>query len=116
MSPRASPPPTTLRGHWLLCARLAWVAVAISALAIVVFSVPSSFEHYSSVCTAASEVCSSDQRVGQPTPEGVRALQDAGLSVRSSSGGVPMIGWRCWSRRFWCPSDRFQSIPRMPKP
>src|SRR5215217_9775717 len=51
------------------------------ALAIVVFSVPSSFEHYSSVCTAASEVCSSDQRVGQPTPEGVRALQDAGLSV-----------------------------------
>ena len=83
MSPRASPPPTTLRGHWLLCARVAWVAVAISALAIVVFSVPSSFEHYSSVCTAASEVCSSDQRVGQPTPEGVRALQDAGLSVRT---------------------------------
>ena len=38
MSPRASPPPTTLRGHWLLCARLAWVAVAISALAIVVDS------------------------------------------------------------------------------
>ena len=83
MSPRASPPPTTLRGHWLLFARVAWVAVAISALAIGVFSVPSSFEHYSSVCTAASEVCSSDQRVGQPTPEGVRALQDAGLSVRT---------------------------------
>src|ERR671920_2229036 len=83
MSPRASPAPTTLRGRWLLFARVAWVAVGISALAIVVFSVPSSFEHYSSVCTAASEVCSSDQRVGQPTPEGVRALQDAGLSVRT---------------------------------
>ena len=83
MSPRASPPPTTLRGHWLLFARVAWVAVAITALAIIVFSIPSSFEHYSSVCTAASEVCSSDQRVGQPTPEGVRALQDAGLSVRT---------------------------------
>jgi hypothetical protein len=83
MSPRASPPPTTLRGHWLLFARVAWVGVAITALAIVVFSVPSSFEHYGSVCTAASEVCSSEQTVDQPTPEGVRALQDAGLSVRT---------------------------------
>jgi len=62
---------------------VAWVAVAITALAIVVFSVPSSFEHFSSVCTAASEVCSSEQTVDQPTPEGVRALQDAGLSVRT---------------------------------
>jgi hypothetical protein len=83
MSPRASPPPTALRGYWLLFARVAWVAVAITALAIVVFSFPSSFEHYSSVCTSASEVCSSEQTVDQPTPEGVRALQDAGLSVRT---------------------------------
>src|SRR5215216_3256464 len=83
MSPRASLPPTTLRGHWLLFARVAWVAVAITAPAIVVFSVPSSFEHYSSVCTAASEVCSEEKTVDQPTPEGVRALQDAGLSVRT---------------------------------
>jgi hypothetical protein len=52
------------------------------ALAIVVFSVPSSFEHYRSVCTAASEVCS-ERAVDQPTPEGVQALQDAGLSVRT---------------------------------
>jgi hypothetical protein len=62
---------------------VAWVAVAITALAIVVFSVPSSFEHYSGVCTAASEVCSEQEAVDQPTPEGVRALQDAGLSVRT---------------------------------
>jgi hypothetical protein len=82
MSRRASPPLTTLRGRWLLLARLAWVAVAITALAIVLFSVPSSFEHYRSVCTAASEVCS-ERTVEQPTPEGVRALQDVGLSVRS---------------------------------
>jgi hypothetical protein len=82
MSRRASPPLTTLRGRWLLLARLAWVAVAITALAIVLFSVPSSFEHYRSVCTAASEVCS-ERAIEQPTPEGVRALQDVGLSVRS---------------------------------
>jgi hypothetical protein len=61
---------------------MAWVAVTITALAIVLFSVPSSFEHYRSVCTAASEVCS-ERAAGQPTPEGVRALQDVGLSVRS---------------------------------
>jgi hypothetical protein len=82
MSPRAPLPPTTLREPWLLFAHMAWVVVAITALAIVVFSVPSSFEHYSSVCTAASEVCS-ERAVDQPTPEGVRALHDAGLSVRT---------------------------------
>jgi hypothetical protein len=82
MSPSASPAPTTLRGSWLIFARVAWVVVAITVLAIIVFSVPSSFEHYSSVCTATSEVCS--ERAGdRPTPEGVRALQDAGLSVRT---------------------------------
>jgi hypothetical protein len=59
-----------------------WVAVAITALAIVLVSVPSSFEHYRSVCTAASEVCS-EQAAGQPTPEGVLALREVGLSVRS---------------------------------
>jgi hypothetical protein len=34
------------------------------------------------VCTAASEVCS-EQAVAQPTPEGVRALRDVGLTVSS---------------------------------
>jgi hypothetical protein len=71
-----------LRGSWLILARVVWVVVATTALAIIVFSVPSSYEHYSSVCTATSEVCS-ERAVDQPTPEGVRALQDAGLSVRT---------------------------------
>ena len=75
-------PGATLRGRWLLLAHMAWVAVTITALAIVLFSVPSSFEHYRSVCTAASEICS-ERAAGQPTPEGLRALQDVGLSVRS---------------------------------
>jgi hypothetical protein len=39
MSPSASPSPTTLRGSWLLFARMAWAVVAITALAIIVFSV-----------------------------------------------------------------------------
>ena len=52
----------TLQGRWLFLARVAWVVVAITALAIVLFSVPSSFEHYRSVCSAASEVCSERRR------------------------------------------------------
>ncbi|MDP8945093.1 MAG: hypothetical protein M3N03_04045 [Actinomycetota bacterium] len=82
MSPRASPPPTAVHGRWLFLARVAWVVVAITALAIVLFSIPSSFEHYRGVCTAASEACS-ERALDQPTPEGVRALQEVGLSVRS---------------------------------
>jgi hypothetical protein len=82
MSTRSLRSATTLRGRWLLLARVAWVAVAITALVIVLFSVPSSFEHYRGVCTAAAEVCS-ERAVEQPTPEGVRALLDVGLSVRS---------------------------------
>src|SRR5215204_1217675 len=85
MSARASPPATTLRGRWLLLARMAWVAVAITALAVVLFSVPSSIELYRSVCTAPTEVCSEralDQPT-QPTQEGVRALREVGLSVHS---------------------------------
>src|SRR5215216_3654960 len=76
-------PGATLRGRWLLLARMAWVVMAITVLAIILFSIPSSFEHYSSVCTAASEVCSDERTVDQPTPEGVRALREMGLSVRS---------------------------------
>jgi hypothetical protein len=82
MSTRTSPPAITLRGRWLLPARVAWVAVAITVLAIVLFSIPSSFEHYRTVCTAASEVCS-ERAVAQPTPEGVQALRDVGLSASS---------------------------------
>src|SRR5919112_377644 len=82
MSTRTSPPAITLRERWLLPARVAWVVLAITVLAIILFSIPSSFEHYSSVCTAASEVCA-ERAVHQATPEGVRALGDSGLSLRS---------------------------------
>ena len=83
MSPRASPPATTpLRGRWLLLARIAWVVVAVTALAIVLFSIPSSFEQYRTVCTATSEVCS-ERAIMQVTSEGVQDLREAGLSVRS---------------------------------
>ena len=75
-------PPATLQRRWLLLARITWVAVAITALAIALFSIPSSFEQYRTVCTAAPEVCT-ERAAWQPTPEGVRALRDVGLSLDS---------------------------------
>jgi len=82
MSARVAPPLPNLRGHRLLIARAAWVAVSVTALAIIVFSVPSSFEYYRGVCDAAVDVCS-QRAVDQATPKGVRALRDVGLPVNT---------------------------------
>jgi hypothetical protein len=76
--------------------------------------------------------------VDQPTPEGARALRDAGLSVRTYAllnvvldkvyqlvwfAVGALIFWRRSDDRmallvsaFLVPSGRLQSIPRMPKP
>jgi hypothetical protein len=111
MSPRASPPATGLHGRWLLLARLAWGAVAITALAIVVFSVPNTFEQFRTVCTAAAEICS-ERAVQQLTPEGVQALREAGLSLRSYAalnvaiGAVfPLVWLAVGALIFWNRSD-----------
>src|SRR5919106_1101413 len=116
MSPRASPPAITLRGRWLLPARVAWVAVAITVLAIVLFSIPSSFEHYRTVCTATSEVCS-ERAVGQPTPEGVQALRDVGLSVSSYAllnvvldKVYQLVGFAVGALIFWRRSDDWMAL------
>ena len=82
MSTRSSRPDTGLHGRWLLLSRVAWVAVAITALAIVVFSAPITFEQFRTVCTASAEVCSTQGAVEQLTPEGVQALQEVDLSLR----------------------------------
>ena len=52
MSARVASPLGGLRGRQLLVARVAWVAVAVTALTIILFSVPSSFEYYRGVCNA----------------------------------------------------------------
>jgi hypothetical protein len=43
MSRRTSPPVPTLRGRWLLLARVAWVAVTIVALGVFIISVPARY-------------------------------------------------------------------------
>ena len=82
MSAGVPPPLPSLRGRRLLLARAAWVAVAGTVLAIILLSIPSSFEYYRGLCDAASEVCA-ERAMHQATPEGARALGDAGLSMRS---------------------------------
>jgi hypothetical protein len=73
---------TTTCPRWLPVARVAWVVMAITVLAIILFSIPSSFDYYRSVCTAPSEVCA-ERAVDQATPEGERVLGDIGLSLHS---------------------------------
>ena len=116
MSTHVSPPPTALRGRWLSFARVAWVAVAITALAIIVFSIPSSFEYYRSVCTAASEVCS-ERAVDQATPDGVRTLREAGLSLRTYAllnvvlDKVFQLAWfAVGALIFWLRSDDWMAL------
>jgi hypothetical protein len=111
MNDPVSPPATGLHGRWLLLARLAWVAVAITALAIDVFSVPISFEQYRTVCTAAAEVCSTERAVEQLTPEGVQTLREAGLSLRFyaalnvANGTVfPLVWLAVGALTFWARS------------
>jgi hypothetical protein len=86
--------------------------VAIAALAIVVFSAPSTFEQFRTVCTAAAEVCSTKRAVEQLTPDGVRALREVGLSLRSYAFlniAIGMVFQLVWfavgSLIFWNRSD-----------
>jgi hypothetical protein len=81
MSTRVQAHPATMHGRSLFLSRVAWVVVAGTTLAVVVCSVPSSYEYYSSACTAASRVCS-ERAVARATPEGVWALRNMGLSLR----------------------------------
>jgi hypothetical protein len=61
MKSRASRPAPTLRGRWLLLARVAWVAVAISALGQFVISVPA---RYAQLANPTAEVRASLAEIG----------------------------------------------------
>jgi hypothetical protein len=61
MKSRASRPAPTLRGRWLLLARVAWVAVAISALGQFVISVPA---RYAPLANPTAEVRASLAEIG----------------------------------------------------
>jgi hypothetical protein len=44
-------PPTTLRGRWLIIARVAWVAVAVFTAGVFVIGIPSEFARLQTPCT-----------------------------------------------------------------
>jgi len=67
---------TQLRGYQLMLARAAWVVIAVAALALWVVTIPPGYAQFLTVCTQA--VC----RNQQATPELVRALHSAGLSLQ----------------------------------
>ena len=67
---------TPLRGYQLMLARTAWVVITATALALWVVTIPPGYTQFLTVCTQA--VCQNQQA----TPELVRALHSAGLSLQ----------------------------------
>ena len=84
---------TTLRGWRLLGARMAWVAIAIFAVGLVVAHVPELHPTLSTVCTAAE--CESHRL----TPEKVSELEDLGVSIEFYAG--LLTGWGYSTVALW---------------
>ena len=111
MNSRASRPAPTLRGRWLLLARIAWLDVAISALGQFVISVPA---RYAQLANPTAEVRAALAEIGLAA--GGYALYNVVLdtdfvsvspwSPASSSGVAQRIPWRCSSPRCWWCGDR----------
>ena len=68
---------TTLRGRWLLVARVAWVAIAVLAVGLFIAALPYEFSERQTVCTGGDD-CRVDEQL---TPEDAEALEDMGLSL-----------------------------------
>jgi hypothetical protein len=77
MGARTSPPSTTLRGRWLLLARVAWIVVATLAVGLFIIGIPAEFALLHVPCPTVT--CST----GQLSPSGLHALEGLGLSLDS---------------------------------
>ncbi len=84
MNPRLAPAETTRRNalsnllrRRLLFARVAWIVLAVTVLGLDAASIPYAYARYKAVCTRGAEFCRDE---GLLTPEGVRALQELGVS------------------------------------
>jgi hypothetical protein len=76
MSTRGSPP-ATLRGRWLLLARVAWVVVALLYVGVFISGIPSEFARLQTPCTDAVS-CS---LIPHLTVQKVHELKELGLSA-----------------------------------
>jgi hypothetical protein len=82
--------------HLLLVARIAWVAVALLALAITAASTPLLFEQYSTLCFRGAASC---LELSQLTPEGLRELEQVGITLGIYAGltaGVGVLSKLVW--------------------
>jgi hypothetical protein len=82
--------------HWLLIAWIAWVAVALLALAITTASTPLLFEQYGTLCFRAAASC---LERSQLTPEGLREVEQVGISLGIYAGltaGVGVLSKLVW--------------------
>ncbi len=84
------------QGRWLMAARVVWVFVALVGVVITLASAPALFEQYTTPCSGAPESC---MELSQLTPEGLRALEGAGIPPGLYAGiGV---GVAVFSNMFW---------------
>ena len=75
--------------HWLLVARIAWILVALVALAMTAASIPLLFEQYSTLCFRAAASC---LELSQLTPEGLRQLEQVGITLGIYAGLTAGVG------------------------
>ena len=85
-----------LHGLPLLAARVAWVVVALVALAIVFFSLPALFAQFTTNCREAAAVC---LERGQLTPEYAQTFREVGIPPRSFA--ILMVVVDAFSRLVW---------------
>jgi hypothetical protein len=82
--------------HRLLVARVAWIAVALVALAITAASTPLLFEQYGTLCFRVASSC---LERSQLTPEGLRELERIGITLGIYAGlsaGVGVLSKLVW--------------------
>lgn len=70
----------SVRGHFLVLARIMWVAVALMILAILIIGIPAVFHYLQAVCTGT--VCNGPQF----SPQQARGLRNLGLSLTFYAG------------------------------
>ncbi len=72
------------------------MAVAATALAVLIFSVPALLEHFGTLCRGTAQRC---MEAGRLTPEEARAFAELGLSTRAHA--ALMVGVDTFSRLVW---------------
>ena len=85
-----------LRRLPLLVAQVAWVLVALVALAIVLFSIPALLEQFTTLCKDAAGAC---LERNQLTPDYAQAFREVGIQPRSFAAFL--VGVDAFSRLVW---------------